>query len=197
MKRQSLTEGGERLPLSMTVCPLERDMQSLCFILGCDVGKRWVSDQFNKPVLVSSLDRVLCQVWEWLCGGRGTLAGWLKRRTPPPSCVINWVQPRKPWGLPLVHALLLLLHAETCREQFWHLSSWLAMGEFSPLRVTTNRRSFTSQAWDYRWLHACFTMLHHFQNPLRGFQMKSRFQNFPHVSPSLNRTIPRESQAAS
>lgn len=31
-------------------------------------------------------------------------------------------------------------------------------------------------------------MLHHFQNPLRGFQMKSRSKNFPHVSPSLNNT---------
>ena len=45
--------------------------------------------------------------------------GWLaqeKDPPPQPSCVINWVQPHKPWGLPLVHALLLLLHAETCRE---------------------------------------------------------------------------------
>lgn len=48
--------------MSMRVCPLECDMQSLCFILGCDVGERRVSDQFNKQVLVSSLDRVLCQV---------------------------------------------------------------------------------------------------------------------------------------
>ena len=48
--------------------------------------------------------------------GQGDLGGLAQEKDHPLSCVLNWVQLRKPWRLPLVHALLLLLHAGTCRE---------------------------------------------------------------------------------
>lgn len=188
---------GERLHLTKRVCPFECDVQSLGFVLWCDMGERWASNQFNEQVLVQ-FGRGVEPGLRMALWGQGD-PGWLaQEKDHPISYMLSWVQPPKSWGLPLIQALFLLLGTRACKESSADTCPAGSRWGNSPLLESSqtggasyNKHGTTNDRY------ACFTMLPQFQNPLWCFRMKSRSKNFPHVSPGLNRTIPRESHAAS